>query len=77
MTNLELARRYIQDHNANERWSPFDGPEWRAIEMFANWLDSRNSDEPSVELPATLTPEQAEKIADPRSPIGWARDHYK
>ena len=35
----ELANKFINEHNNNDNWSPFDRLETMAIMMYANWLD--------------------------------------
>ncbi len=37
---VELAKKFIDDHNNNINWSPFDRIETTAIVMYAEWLES-------------------------------------
>lgn len=37
---VELAKKFIDEHNDNSNWSPFDRIEMTAIIMFAEWLES-------------------------------------
>ena len=37
---VELAKKFIDQHNSNNNWSPFDRLERMAVIMYANWLDS-------------------------------------
>lgn len=51
MINIELlARQFINEHNDNKNWSPFDRLETMAIIMYAKWLESRihTNEEPMV-----------------------------
>lgn len=42
MTNKQLAEQFATEFHANKNWSPLDRNEWRAISMFAEWLDKRS-----------------------------------
>jgi cytochrome c len=37
---VELAKKFIGEHNNNSNWSPLDRIEMTAIIMFAEWLES-------------------------------------
>lgn len=37
---VELAKKFIDEHNNNSNWSPLDRIEMTAIIMFAEWLES-------------------------------------
>lgn len=39
---VDLARKFIDEHDSNENWSPFDRVEKMAIIMYAKWLESKN-----------------------------------
>lgn len=37
---VELAKKFIDEHNNNNNWSPLDRIEMTAIIMFAEWLEN-------------------------------------
>jgi hypothetical protein len=37
---VELAKKFVGEHNNNSNWSPLDRIEMTAIIMFAEWLES-------------------------------------
>ena len=37
---VDLAKKFINEHNNNNNWSPFDRIEIIAIMMYAEWLES-------------------------------------
>lgn len=36
---VNFANKFINDHNNDDKWSPFDRVETCAIIMYANWLE--------------------------------------
>lgn len=43
MELIELAEKYIEQHDSTGEWSPFDRTEKRAIRMFASWAAAQQS----------------------------------
>ena len=41
---VDLAKKFIDEHNNNNNWSPFDRIEIMAIMMYAEWLENRHSE---------------------------------
>ena len=39
---LELAEKFIEEHNNDDNWSPFDRIEIVAIRLFAQWLERKD-----------------------------------
>lgn len=50
MTNLQLAEAFAKEFHASGTQYPLDRNEWRAISMFAEWLDKRPAAEPETPL---------------------------
>lgn len=40
---VELAEKFIGEHNNNSNWSPFDRIEIIAIVMYAEWLEKKDN----------------------------------
>lgn len=63
MTNIQLAEEFAKEFHASGTQYPLDRNEWRAISMFAEWLDKRPAVEPlDSPVPITASPEAAPAI---------------
>lgn len=42
---VDLVDTFCREHNASDRWSGFDHTEYRAMQLFAQWLDKKEPNE--------------------------------
>lgn len=47
---VELAKKFIDEHDSNDNWSPFDRIERMAIIIYAEWLESNQSSSEKEEI---------------------------
>lgn len=55
---VELANKFINEHDSNGNFSPFDRLETMAIMMYANWLESNQFSLEKKDILALCTNEE-------------------